>query len=142
MDRTGVVRVLDQVASLLELKGENPFRVRAFRTAARTISSGTGDLSAALDDGSLAAARGIGPAILQIVTDLVRHDRSRVFEELRDEVPPVLLEMLAISGLGVAKVRLIHEQLGIDTLTELEDAARDGRLAKLPGFGPRSAENV
>jgi DNA polymerase (family 10) len=88
MDRTGVVRVLDQVASLLELKGENPFRVRAFRTAARTISSGTGDLTAALDDGSLAAARGIGPAILQIVTDLVRHDRSRVFEELRDEVPP------------------------------------------------------
>jgi DNA polymerase (family 10) len=142
MDRTGVVRVLDQVASLLELKGENPFRVRAFRTAARTISSGTGDLTAALDDGSLAAARGIGPAILQIVTDLVRHDRSRVFEELRDEVPPVLLEMLAISGLGVAKVRLIHEQLGIDTLTELEDAARDGRLAKLPGFGSRSAENV
>jgi len=142
MDRTGVVRVLDQVASLLELKGENPFRVRAFRTAARTISSGTGDLTAALDDGSLAAARGIGPAILQIVTDLVRNGRSRVFEELRDEVPPVLLEMLAISGLGVAKVRLIHEQLGIDSLTELEDAARDGRLAKLPGFGPRSAENV
>ena len=142
MDRTGVVRVLDQIASLLELKGENPFRVRAFRTAARTISSGTGDLTAALDDGSLAAARGIGPAILQIVTDLVRHDRSRVFEELRDEVPPVLLEMLAISGLGVAKVRLIHEQLGIDSLTELEDAARDGRLARLPGFGSRSAENV
>ncbi|HKP28711.1 MAG TPA: PHP domain-containing protein, partial [Gemmatimonadales bacterium] len=142
MDRTGVVRVLDQVASLLELKGENPFRVRAFRTAARTISSGTGDLTFALDDGSLAAARGIGPAILQIVTDLVKHDRSRVFEELRDEVPPVLLEMLAISGLGVAKVRLIHQELGIDTLTELEDAAGDGRLAKLPGFGQRSAENV
>ena len=142
MDRTGVVRVLDQIASLLELKGENPFRVRAFRTAARTISSGTGDLGVALDDGSLAAARGVGPAILQIVTDLVRHDRSRVFEELRDEVPPVLLEMLAISGLGVAKVRLIHEQLGIDSLTELEDAARDGRLARLPGFGSRSAENV
>ena len=142
MDRTGVVRVLDQIASLLELKGENPFRVRAFRTAARTISSGTGDLAGALDDGSLAAARGIGPAILQIVTDLVRQDRSRVFEELRDEVPPVLVEMLGISGLGVAKVRLIHEQLGVDTLTELEDAARDGRLAKLPGFGPRSAENV
>lgn len=142
MDRTGVVRVLDQIGSLLELKGENPFRVRAFRTAARTIAAGTGDLASALDDGSLAAARGIGPAILQIVTDLVRTERSRVFEELRDQVPPVLLEMLAISGLGVAKARLIHEQLGVDTLTELEDAARDGRLARLPGFGPKSAENV
>lgn len=142
MDRTGVVRVLDQIATLLELKGENPFRVRAFRTAARTIASGTGDLAAALDEGSLAAARGVGPAILQIVTDLVRTDRSRVFEELRDQVPPVLLEMVSISGLGVAKARLIHEQLGVDTLTELEDAARDGRLARLAGFGPRSAENV
>lgn len=142
MDRTGVVRVLDQIGSLLELKGENPFRVRAFRTAARSIAAGTGDLASALDDGSLAAARGIGPAILQIVTDLVRTERSRVFEELRDRVPPVLLEMLAISGLGVAKARLIHEQLGVDTLTELEDAVRDGRLARLPGFGPRSAENV
>jgi DNA polymerase (family 10) len=142
MDRTGVVRVLDQIASLLELKGENPFRVRAFRTAARTIASGSGDLAAALDDGSLAAARGVGPAILQIVTDLVRTDRSRVFEELRDQVPPVLLEMVSISGLGVAKARLIHEQLGVDTLTDLEDAARSGRLARLPGFGPRSAENV
>lgn len=142
MDRTGVVRVLDQIGSLLELKGENPFRVRAFRTAARTIASGTGDLAAALDDGSLAAARGVGPAILQIVTDLVRTDRSRVFEDLRDQVPPVLLEMLGISGLGVAKARLIHEQLGVETLTELEDAARDGRLARLPGFGARSAENV
>ncbi len=142
MDRTGVVRVLDQIGSLLELKGENPFRVRAFRTAARSIAAGTGDLASALDDGSLAAARGIGPAILQIVTDLVRTGRSRVFEELRDQVPPVLLEMLAISGLGVAKARLIHEQLGVDTLSDLEDAVRDGRLARLPGFGPRSAENV
>lgn len=142
MDRTGVARVLDQIGSLLELKGENPFRVRAFRTAARTIAAGTGDLAAALDDGSLAEARGIGPAMLQTVTDLVRTGRSRVLEELRDEVPPVLLEMLAISGLGVAKARLIHERLGVDTLTELEDAARDGRLARLPGFGARSAENV
>jgi DNA polymerase (family 10) len=142
MDRTAVARVLDQMASLLELKGGSPYRARAFRTAARTIASLPGDLQAALDDGSLAATRGIGPAILQIVTDLVRTSRSTVYEELREQVPPGLIEMLAISGLGVAKVRQIHERLGIESLTELEDAARDGRLAGVPGFGPRSCENI
>lgn len=142
MDRTAVSRVLDQMASLLELKGESPYRARAFRTAARTIAGLPGDLRPALEDGSLAATKGIGPAILQIISDLVHTSRSTVYEELREQVPPGLIEMLAISGLGVAKVRQIHEQLGVDSLTELEEAARGGRLAQVPGFGPRSCENV
>jgi DNA polymerase (family 10) len=142
MDKTGVARVLDQMASLLELKGENAFRVRAFRNASRTIAAFPGDLGEAIADGSLAAARGIGPALEQIVTDLARTNRSPVYEELREVVPPGLVEMLAISGLGVAKVRLIHERLGIESLGDLEGAASDGRLAGLPGFGPRSCENV
>jgi len=142
MDQTGVAHVLDQIAALLELQGENPFRVRAFRSAARTVASLPGDLEAALGDGSLAATRGIGPAILQIVSELAAGNRSRAYEELRQQVPPGLIEMLAISGLGVAKVRRIHEHLGIDTLSDLEAAARDGRLAEVPGFGVRSCENV
>lgn len=142
MDKTGIARVLDQMAALMELKGENAFRVRAFRTAGRTLASLHADVDVALADGSLAATRGIGPAILQIITDLARTNRSPVYEELREVVPPGLVEMLAISGLGVAKVRLIHEQLGIESLGDLEAAARDGRLAGLPGFGPRTCENV
>ncbi|HET9513615.1 MAG TPA: PHP domain-containing protein [Gemmatimonadales bacterium] len=142
MDRTGVARALDQMAAILELKGENPFRVRAFRTAARSISTLPGDLHRALEDGSLAATKGIGPALLQIVSDLARTNRSEVYDTLLEEVPPGLVEMLSISGLGVAKVRLIHERLGVETLGELEQAVRDGRLARVPGFGPRSAANV
>jgi len=142
MDKTGVARVLDQMASILEFRGESPFRVRAFRAASRTVAGLSGDLDDAIASGSLAATRGIGPAILQIVTDLAGTNRSRAYEELREQVPAGLVEMLAISGLGVAKVRLIHQRLGIDTLGELEEAARDGRLATVPGFGPRSCENV
>lgn len=142
MDRKAVAGVLEQIASFLELKGENPFRVRAFRTAARAVTALTGDVESALEDGSLAGARGVGPATLEIITELVENGRSTLLAELREQVPPGLVEMLAISGLGVARIRLIHDMLGVDSLPELETAARDGRLARLPRFGPRTAENV
>lgn len=142
MDKTGVARALDQMAAIMALKGENPFRIRAFRTASRTILGLTTDLEQVLADGSLAATKGIGPALLQIITDLARTNRSEVYDSLHEDVPVGLVEMLSISGLGVSKVRLIHQRLGIESLADLEDAARDGRLAELPGFGPRSAANV
>jgi DNA polymerase (family 10) len=142
MDRTGVARVLDQMASLLELKGENTFRVRAFRTASRVVAGLSADLDQSIADGSLAATKGIGPAIFQTVTELARTNRSRSYEELREQVPPGLVEMLAISGLGVAKVRQIHDRLGVESLADLEAAVSDGRLATVPGFGPKSCENV
>jgi DNA polymerase (family 10) len=142
MDKKVAAQVLDQIASFLELKGENPFRIRAFKSAAKAIASLPGELQAGLADGSLAQTRGIGPATLQIVNELVTSGRSSLLEELREQVPAGLIEMLQISGLGVAKIRQIHEALGIDSLTELETAARDGRLAKLPRFGPKTAENI
>jgi DNA polymerase (family 10) len=142
MDKQAVAQVLEQIAAFLELKSENPFRIRAFRTAARAISTFPRDLRQSLEDGSLAAAKGIGPATLQIVTELVESGRASMLEELREQIPPGLVEMLEISGLGVAKIRQIHDVLGIDSLPELEAAALDGRLAKLPRFGPRTSENV
>ena len=142
MDKRAVSHGLEQIAALLELKGENPFRVRAFRTAAKAVAALTGELSDHLADGSLAATKGVGPATLQIVQELAATGRSSLHEELREQVPAGLVEMLQISGLGVAKVRQLHEALGIDSLAELEAAARDGRLAKLPRFGARTAENI
>jgi DNA polymerase (family 10) len=142
MDKKAVARSMEQIASFMELKGENPFRVRAFNTAARTISGLAGDVSQALNDGTLGATKGIGPATLEIVDELVNTGKSSLLEELREQVPAGLLEMLQISGLGVAKIRQIHETLGIDSLPELEAAARDGRLARLPRFGAKTAENI
>ena len=142
MDKKNVAQVLEQIASFLELKGENPFRVRAFRTAGRAVATLPGELTEALADGSLAGTKGVGPATLQIVQELVASGRSSLLEELREQVPPGLVEMLQIAGLGVAKIRQIHESLDIDSLPELEAAARDGRLAKLPRFGQKTAENI
>jgi DNA polymerase (family X) len=142
MDKKAVALVLEQIAAFLELKSENPFRIRAFRTAARAITGFPGDLRQSLEDGSLASAKGIGPATLNIVAELVNSGRASMLEELREQIPPGLVEMLEISGLGVAKIRQIHEVLGIDSLPELEAAAHDGRLAKLPRFGQRTSENI
>jgi DNA polymerase (family 10) len=142
MDKKAVALVLEQIAAFLELKSENPFRIRAFRTAARAITGFPGDLRQSIEDGSLASAKGVGPVTVQIVTELVGTGRASMLEELREQIPPGLVEMLEISGLGVAKIRQIHEILGIDSLPELEAAARDGRLAKLPRFGARTSENI
>jgi DNA polymerase (family X) len=142
LDKKAVAQVLEQIAAFLELKNENPFRIRAFRTAARAISGFSRDLRQSLEDGSLASAKGVGPATLQIVKELVATGRASMLEELREQIPPGLVEMLEISGLGVAKIRQIHEVLGIDSLPELEAAAHDGRLAKLPRFGPKTSENL
>ncbi|HZM27658.1 MAG TPA: DNA polymerase/3'-5' exonuclease PolX [Gemmatimonadales bacterium] len=142
MDKKAVAQVLEQIASFMELKGDNPFRIRAFRTAARALAGIPGELGEALQDGSLASTRGIGPAILQIIGELASTGRSSMLEELREQVPPGLVEMLSIAGLGVAKIRQIHDLLDIDSLPELEAAALDGRLAKLPRFGAKTSENI
>jgi DNA polymerase (family 10) len=142
MDKKAVAQVLEQIAAFLELKGENPFRIRAFRTAARAVGGFPGDLRDGIDDGSLAATKGVGPATLQIVAEIVATGRASLLEELREQIPPGLVEMLGISGLGVAKIRQIHEVLDIDSVPELEAAALDGRLARLPRFGPKTSENI
>jgi DNA polymerase (family 10) len=142
MDKKAVAQVLEQIAEFLELKGENPFRIRAFRTAARAVNGFPADLRNGLEDGSLAATKGIGPATLQIVSEIAATGRVSMLEELREQIPPGLVEMLSVSGLGVAKIRQIHEVLDIDSLPELEAAALDGRLNRLPRFGPKTSENI
>jgi len=142
MDKPAVRAVLEQIAASLALKGDNPFRIRAFENAARAVAGFPGDLGDAVESGALAEVDGIGKATLEIVRELLTRGRSSVLDELREEVAPGLVEMLRIPGLGVQKVRQIHEHLHITTLAELEEAARDGRLAAIPRFGTKTAENV
>jgi len=142
MDKRAAADALEQIAAFMELKGENVFRVRTFRSVARVVGGLPGTLRQALDDGSLAATKGVGPATLEAITELVTTGRSALLEELRNQVPAGLVEMLSVSGLGVAKIRQIHETLAIDSLPELEAAASDGRLAGLPRFGQKTADNI
>ena len=142
LEKRAVADALEQIASFMELKGENLFRVRTFRTVARVVGGLPETLQLALKDGSLAATKGVGPATLEVIGELAGTGRSALLEELRGQVPPGLVEMLSISGLGVAKIRQIHETLGIDSLPDLEAAANDGRLAALPRFGQKTADNI
>jgi len=141
-DRLGVAHTLDQIADYYELKEDNPFRVRAFRNAARAVLALPGSVEDALADGSLAKTRGIGPATLAIVKDLLEDGRSEVLEQLKRETPPGLLQMLDLPGLGASRIKLIHEKLGVRNITELEAAAKDGRLAALPRFGEKTAAKI
>jgi DNA polymerase (family X) len=142
MDKHAAAHLLDTIATYLELKGDNPFKVRAFGNAARAVETFPGDVDEALASGALAEAEGIGKATLEVLREFARTGRSAVLEELRRDVPPGLVEMRRISGLGAAKIKVLHEQLRISTIAELELAARNGRLAGTPGFGGKMAEKI
>lgn len=142
MDKHTARQTLEQIAAFLELKGEDQFRVRAFEAAGKALAGLPGDLSGAVESGALGHVKGMGPETLDVVRDLLSTGRSTTLDELREQIPPGLVEMLRIPGLGVAKVRQIHEALGIESLPDLEAAALDGRLARLPRFGAKTAANV
>jgi hypothetical protein len=139
VDKKSAAQVLEQIASFLELKGENPFRIRAFRTASKTIAGLPGELAPALADGTNRVHQGHRASH---AADPARagHERPRL--AARGPARPGaagLVDMLQIPGLGVAKIRQIHDTLRIDSVAELEEAAIDGSLAKLPRFGQKTA---
>jgi len=135
--------VLSQIAAYLELHGENPFKIKAYETAAKgLLSLPDEDLSGAFRSGALGKIRGLGPATLAVVGDLVETGESRYLEQLRETTPEGLLEMLRIPGLGAAKIHQLYTGLGIETVEELERAALDGRLTTLPKWGQKTSEKI
>lgn len=135
--------VLAEIATLLELRGEPAAQSRIFEQGARTLHTVDEDdivprLSASEDESALS----LPAAVRDVLRDLADTGDSQFLEQLRENTPEGLLEMLRVPGLGTAKIHRIHEGLGIETLHELEQAARDGRLAALPRFGARTAEKV
>jgi DNA polymerase (family 10) len=130
MDPRTAAYVLKQIAAHLELRGESTFKTRAYEQAATALLDfDTGDLGPLYRSGELARARGLGPATLSVVRDLIETGESSYLEQLRATTPSGLLDLLRVPGLGTAKIQKIHEALGDDSLESLEDAARDGRFA-------------
>jgi DNA polymerase (family 10) len=143
MDSRTAAHTLQQIAAYLELKGESSFKVRAYAGAAQAIMTvGADDLAPKLKSGELAGVRGLGPATLAVVGDLVETGESRYLEQLRQEIPEGLVEMLDIPGMSPGRIHQIHEALGISSVEELEAAATDGRLAKVPKIGPKTAAKI
>ncbi|HYQ90177.1 MAG TPA: DNA polymerase/3'-5' exonuclease PolX [Candidatus Binatia bacterium] len=142
MDAREVARILDEIASLLELKGENPFKIRAYENAARALDGLTGDLGGMIESGTLTGVRGIGESIALRITELWKTGRMKYHQELLAAVPPGYVEMVRVPGLGAKRVRLLGEKLEITSLAELKAAASEGRIRALKGFGEQSEKKI
>lgn len=142
MDKKAIVAILDEMGTLHELLGSNPFKARAFHNASRALEGVTEELKELVESGRLREVQGIGESISKIIADLVRTGRSQEYEELKRAFPPGVPAMLRIPGLGPKKVKVLYEQLKITTIDELEAAAREDKLASIKGFGEKTQENI
>jgi len=142
MTKRDIAAVLEEIAFLLELKGENPFKVKAYATGARVIESLPEEPAVLVQKGLLRNVKGIGQTLEGTVTELVTTGRSTLHQELQAAFPASLLEMAAIPGLGPKKLKTIYEQLGVSSVGELEYACVENRLVGLPGFGAKTQEKI
>ena len=142
MDKNQVAQILINIATLLDLKGENPFKSRAYQNAARALETLEEPLEKVIKEERLAAVKGIGESIAQKILDLVSTGKLAYYEELKAATPPGLVLMLEIPGLGPKKIKALHTELGIETVEQLEQACKEGKVAKLKGFGEKTQINI
>ena len=138
MDNARYADLLNEIAALLEVSGANPFKVRAFQRAARTVDGLPDPIDERIADGTVTDIDGIGKSIAADLAQLRERGSCGVLDELRASLPPGITQLLDIQGLGPKKVQKIYDTLGIGDIDTLEAYARDGRLADLPGFGKRT----
>jgi len=142
MDKDAVAAILKEIGVFLELKGENPFKTRAYVNGARIIEGLTEPLETLIKEERLGDIKGIGGALVEKITELVETGKLEYYEELKGSIPPGLIEMLDINGMGPKKVKAVHEKLKIKTIKQLENACKKGELAELDGFGKKSEEKI
>lgn len=142
MEKKQVAEIIDEIGTLLELKGENPFKSRAYHTAARAVAALTEDLDDLIKRQELHTIRGIGTSIAEKITELATTGRLSFYEQLKSSLPPGLLDMLKIQGLGPKRVTILYKKLKIKSIKELQEACERHRLAKFKGFGEKTEENI
>jgi DNA polymerase (family 10) len=143
VQNSDVGEVFEKVADLLEIQGENQFRVRAYRDAARTVGGHSRSVAEMVEESEdLTELPGIGRDLAGKIREIVETGKLSQAEELERRTDPGLRELLGLPGLGPERVRELHERLGVRSLQELEEAARDGRISELPGFGKKTEQNI
>jgi DNA polymerase (family 10) len=142
MDKNELIKILEEIGILLELKGENPFKVRAYYNAARQLETMNTDIEELVSSGKIADVKGVGKALADKISTLVTTGELPYYQELKSSVPDGLFDILKIPGLGTKKVKVIFEKLGVTSPGELEYACRENRLRDLSGFGQKSQDNI
>src|SRR6185312_15190918 len=142
MDKDRVAEILVEIGVLLELKGENPFKTRAYANAARILENLDESLETIIKEERLGEIKGIGEALEQKITELFETGKLKYYEDLKASVPPGLVEMLEVPGVGPKKIKTLHDKLGIQNIEQLEAACKSGKVAELDGFGEKTATNI
>ena len=142
MTKEEIAGVLEQIATLLELKDENLFKIRAYTNAARAIETFGANVSSFQDEEAVAKIPGIGKSIALKIKELVQTGSLKYFQELSAEFPSGILELFSLPGLGAKKIKALHDQLGISSIKQLQRACEQGRVAELPGFGETTQQKL
>jgi DNA polymerase (family 10) len=142
MDKATIADVLEKIATLLELKDENPFKIRAYVNAARSLETWGGNIGDLANEEVLEKIPGIGKAIAAKIKELVETGSLKFFDELRAEFPADIFELFSLPGLGAKKIKALHEKLQVSSIAQLHEACVAGRVAELPGFGKTTQEKL
>lgn len=142
METVRIIEILEEIGTYLELKGENPFKVRAYQNGARALETMTESLAEVIAEDRLGSVPGIGKALVDKITTLHQTGALAYYDELRSSIPAGLIEMLEIPNFGPKKVKKVYEALGLTTVDALQAAAERGAIAALPGFGKKSEEKL
>jgi DNA polymerase (family 10) len=142
MNKDEIIGVFENIARLLELKGENPFKIRAYLHASKALETLAEPLEKLIAEERLVAVDGIGKATAEKIATLSTTGRLDYYNDLRDEFPPDILTIFDVQGLGGKKIKVLWDSLKIHSITGLERACKDGRVATLPGFGEKTATNI
>lgn len=142
MDKASIAEILEKIARLLELRGENPFKIRAYINAAHVLEMAPLSPDDLRNIEKLEQIQGIGQAIAQKIAQLATTGSLPLLTELQSQFPESLIQLFEVPGLGAKKIKVLFEQLRIADLAALEAACKDGRVAALPGFGEKTAQNL
>ncbi len=142
MDKKDIIEVLERIGTMMEIKGENPFKIRAYFSGARTLQTMEEDLGTVIEEGRLGEVPGIGKALTEKIETLFATGELEFYDKLLASVPSGLLDLLEVPGLGGKKIKALHEQLDVDSIESLTEACNEGKVAQLKGFGEKTQEKI
>ena len=142
MDKKDIIDLLERIGTMMEIKGENPFKIRAYFAGVRTLQTMEDDFGEVIAEGRLGDIPGIAKALTEKIETLHTTGKLEFYDKLVASVPSGLMDLLEVPGLGGKKIKALHEQLGVDSIESLTKVCQDGKVAELKGFGEKTQEKI